>query len=444
MFCIIYIMTKSKLLHKLKLRFQRKPKSEMLELVPAQPQEQPKLGLFARIMGLKRVYHILLIVMLFTLTFAGLYLADNFEVVLTLLRGVEPIDASYVLISKANPVYSSTWQPTPSVVRDQVNPIDGELITKSEYDALLARSAVAVTVNNHVDARPQNGLREADTVMEVLAEGGITRYVAIFYGDADVSKIGPVRSLRYYMIEFASGYDDAVIKHHGWAGFDNASWERYNEKSDARGAVRKWGIKSLQTAGSEYRDKAKAAKSGYVHALYTDSAKIYKEIAKKTGWDIGSDKLEPLVFKYDELPENRGEFGSVEIHYSGESGNAYAPKFVYDKESNTYKRFIAGKEDIDLTDGQQVAPKNVILEWHQYRPANDGHARIVIDMIGEGPVEILNDGKRTTGTWKKADRLARTHYYDANGDEIPLVRGQIWIANLIKSGDKEISKLTFQ
>jgi hypothetical protein len=434
-------MTKSKLLHKLKLRFRRKAQPQTNEMTVAM-EEKP--GVFARIMSLPRAYHIVLIVLLFAITFGGLYLADNFQPVLAFFRGVEPIDASYALLSKANHEYASSWLPAPSIVRDQVNPLDGELITKAEYETLQQRSVVAVTVNNHVDARPQHGLREADTVLEVLAEGGITRYVAVFYGDADVGKIGPVRSLRYYMIEFASGYDEAVIKHHGWAGFDNASWERYNEKTDARGAVRKWNIKSLQTAGSEYRDMAKAAKSGYVHALYTDSAKIYKEIAKKTSWKIGSSKLEPLVFKFDELPENRGEFNSVEIHYSGESGNAYAPSFVYDKESNTYKRFIAGKEDIDLGEGVQIAPKNVILEWHEYRPGNDGHARIVIDMIGEGPVEILNDGKRTTGTWKKTDRLARTHYFDANGAEIPLVRGQIWIAALIKTGDKEISKVTYK
>ena len=55
--------------------------------------------------------------------------------------------------------------------------------------------AVAVMINNHPAARPQSGLNKADIVYEVLAEGDVTRFLAIFQSEQPDS-VGPVRSAR--------------------------------------------------------------------------------------------------------------------------------------------------------------------------------------------------------------------------------------------------------
>src|SRR5216683_8017562 len=58
-------------------------------------------------------------------------------------------------------------------------------------------ASLAIMVENQADARPQSGLTNADVVYEALAEGGITRFIALYLsGDAPV--VGPVRSLRHY------------------------------------------------------------------------------------------------------------------------------------------------------------------------------------------------------------------------------------------------------
>ena len=57
------------------------------------------------------------------------------------------------------------------------------------------RPAIAVKIENSPDARPQAGLDRADLVYEVEAEGGITRFMAIFQCQ-DVKRMGPVRSAR--------------------------------------------------------------------------------------------------------------------------------------------------------------------------------------------------------------------------------------------------------
>ena len=38
------------------------------------------------------------------------------------------------------------------------------------------RRVIAFKVDNNLNARPQSGLQEADTVMEILVEGGMTRF----------------------------------------------------------------------------------------------------------------------------------------------------------------------------------------------------------------------------------------------------------------------------
>ena len=72
--------------------------------------------------------------------------------------------------------------------------------------------AVAVMVNNHPNARPQSGLDKADIVYEVLAEGDITRFMAIFESE-EPETVGPVRSARDYYIELAKGYDSIFVAH---------------------------------------------------------------------------------------------------------------------------------------------------------------------------------------------------------------------------------------
>lgn len=57
------------------------------------------------------------------------------------------------------------------------------------------RPALAVKIENSIDARPQTGLNAADIVWEQVVEGGITRFVAVYHSHLP-PEIGPVRSIR--------------------------------------------------------------------------------------------------------------------------------------------------------------------------------------------------------------------------------------------------------
>ena len=363
-----------------------------------------------------------------------------------LLLNHSELDDSYYLIQVGSyyDEYGEILSSSPPLVRDKSNPVNGNLITSNKYEQLLNRKPFVVTINNHPKARPQYGLGEADIVLEVLAEGGITRYVALFY-EKEPEKIGPIRSLRRYMNYFIAEFDSPVIIHEGGASFHDHDTV-YVRETDAIKDIWEYNLKSMQTAGSRYRDPEKTASAGYVHALYTGYDLIVSEFeayGKALGWEDTS-SIEELLWKYEDPPDQRGEGGELFINFLDLFSDWSKSGFRYNKLTNSYDRIIGGTEDIDLGTNKQISPKNVIIEWHDYCLANDGYSRIIIDMIGENPVSIYRDGKVFLGTWKKDERTQRTRYYDDTGEEIAINRGQIWKVIAVKSGNQEYSVIEYK
>lgn len=69
-------------------------------------------------------------------------------------------------------------------------------------------------INNISVARPlQSGLQDAYLMYEIIVEGGITRYMALFM-DQNTTRIGSIRSARHYFLDYALE-NDAIYVHHG-------------------------------------------------------------------------------------------------------------------------------------------------------------------------------------------------------------------------------------
>jgi hypothetical protein len=80
-------------------------------------------------------------------------------------------------------------------VSGSLNPLTGLLPSDT---ALLSRRPLAIKVANYPRyIRPQSGLTLADNVFEYYIEGGLTRFIAIFFGNTS-EWVGPVRSGRYF------------------------------------------------------------------------------------------------------------------------------------------------------------------------------------------------------------------------------------------------------
>src|SRR5260221_18780 len=92
-------------------------------------------------------------------------------------------------------------------------PMNGQLMTKGQRERWESHRPMGVMIENHVDARPQSGMSNADVIYEAVAEGGITRFLNIFYCD-DASIIGPVRSARMYFLKILQGYGSYPLYAH--------------------------------------------------------------------------------------------------------------------------------------------------------------------------------------------------------------------------------------
>ncbi|MBD3280011.1 DUF3048 domain-containing protein [Candidatus Dojkabacteria bacterium] len=374
-------------------------------------------------------YSAILIVCVTILSFVGLEVLDR--------KTFDKLSLDSTFTTTGNLSYQKVAPPKFAEVRDKENPVNGVLVTTDELNEMESRKLVVISLNNHSNARPQAGLSFADMVVEVLAEGGITRYNAYYYQNQSVEKIGPIRSARSYMLEYFLGFDDPIFVHEGQASYPPQ--ETPVPEINTLYHLSAWDIESMQTAGSRYRDPARIRSSGYVHSLMTGFELINDEI-ERLGW-VAPSNIEPLKFKFSALEEERGETQNIEIRFTSLATSSYKAAFDYDPETNTYLRSVGGKADYDALTNSQIAPSNVIVEYHNYRDARDGHSRIIIDMEGEDRALIFRDGEMIEAKWKKDSKEDRTKYYDKEGNEIELNRGQIWVSIAIKTAYKDVTEV---
>jgi hypothetical protein len=403
------------------------------------PKEIPHISFWERIKNKYRIWRVKqaekplshkIILFILALSVTGLAaFALIYGFILYTTPAHEPLDTAYKLLDvqtvKAQTL-SDMSIPAPPQIKDQTSPLNGVLFTKDEFTKLQERKPIMAMIENSVDARPQAGLSNADIVYETLAESGITRFMAVFWSQ-DAPKVGPIRSVRMYFLYWAAEYDDPPIANIGWAGYDPGE-AVVDEEADARSYIRTYNVKSFSWYGRSvfWRDQEKfKAGKAWEHVAYTETETLWKD-AKTLGW-IGPADIESLVFKKDASLEERPLSQEITIKFLNISAESYKVKWVYDHDTNTYKRILAGQPHIDENTNQQLTTKNIIIQYCKYRPTGDKNGRIVFTVIGESKATIIRDGKATDGTWKKIDRTSRTKFYGSDGKEIELNRGQIWI-----------------
>lgn len=270
---------------------------------------------------------------------------------------------------------------------------------------------VAVMIENHPDARPQSGLEQASVVYEAAAEGGITRFMAIF-GPNETDHVGPIRSARTYFIDWAEEYN-AFYTHAGGSG---------------NGLTK---IKTDKVLDLDYNYNPNKAywrenKPGLAseHTLYADTNKL-REIANNyKKWSKDGDFI-AWQFKSDLAKEKRPTTGQLTINFSSPS---YKVVYDYDQSTNTYKRTMAGLAHKDANSGHQLTPKNIVIQKVN-RAEVDSLGKSVgqITDVGTGDAWIFLDGKVIEGSWSKKEAKRRTLFYDAEGAEVKFNPGQTFI-----------------
>jgi len=284
--------------------------------------------------------------------------------------------------------------------------LDGTMVP----EAFANRHPLGVIIENHVDARPQSGLPQAGIVYEAIAEGGITRYLALFSG-YDAPKVGPIRSARTYFVDIARGYN-AYLSHVG-GNYDAL------EKIKAEGIL---DLDQFQNSVAYARENLKGVSSE--HTMYSSTAKLY-ELAEKKSY-TKANTFSPLKFKSETAETSRPASQVINIEYGSAQ---YKVIFTYDPKNNNYKRTIGKLPDQDRQTSQTIAPKNIIIQEVTRTSTvtkinENGYS---FQLTGSGKAQIFQDGKQVVGTWKKSSSTDRTIFLDAQNQEIQLNPGQTWI-----------------
>jgi hypothetical protein len=325
-----------------------------------------------------------------------------------------------------------------SLPKTEECPINGAKYSKQQRDWWEQHRPLGVMIENHEDARPQSGISSADVVYEAVAEGAITRFLAVFYCQ-DPGVIGPVRSARTYFVDFISEYGDfPLYAHVGGANtpgpadalgqINDYDWFMYNDINEISNGDLGFPIflRDYNRNGHEVATE---------HTMYSTAGDLWKVAKNKRkltnvndkgdAWDADFVKY---TFKDDAKEADRPASQTVHVEFWG-GYRAYFVDWKYDKATNTYKRENGGKPHIDRDNNKQLSPKNIAVLQMQESHANDGYtdnAHLLYKNKGSGKATFFMDGKQINGTWKKASRTARTLLYDASGNALSFNRGQIW------------------
>lgn len=279
-------------------------------------------------------------------------------------------------------------------------------LTGVEAEIEKPERAVAVTVNNHPDARPQSGLSQADIVYEALAEGNVTRFLAIFQSEKP-ENIGPVRSARQYFIDLAKGYDALYIAH-GYS--PEAKAELKSGKID--------NINGIQHDGTLFKraDFRKAPHNSYI------TFKNIEKGAEDAGYDM--DKApNTLNFLTDEETGSLNGDPAANIKVSYSQNPTFVAEYKYDPQEEKYSRSSGGAETVEYDNDKPVLLDNVIV-IEAAHTVKDSEGRRGIDLTSGGKAYVFQKGIMQEAEWKNED--GRILPYQ-NGEPMKLVPGKTWI-----------------
>jgi hypothetical protein len=292
-------------------------------------------------------------------------------------------------------------------VKKIISPLTG---VELKDEQLTKRPVTALMIENSPDARPQSGLTEADIVYEAIAEGGVTRFMAV-YQESQPNYIGPIRSARSYYIDYALAYQ--------------ASYGHVGGSPQALQDIKDLGVRDIDqffNADAYWRITERFAP----HNMYTGFDKI-DVLNKAKGFTASA-------FKGFERKEQVPQTPTAKTIDLAISGPLYSPRFDYDATTNSYLRSQAGQPHTDAKSGATISPKVVVALVVPNGNDSDGY-HSTYATTGTGAVYVFQDGIVSEGTWSKTDRKSPLVLKDKNGLPMKLNAGQTWVSLVGASSD---------
>ena len=318
------------------------------------------------------------------------------------------------------PTPAPTEQPDETAIHEDEmrSYLTGEWVAKD----IGSKRPWAIQFSNFKLVSNQWGIGQADIIYECIVEGGITRMLGIGENYTG-SRIGSVRSARHYYVSIADEYD-AIYIHYGKTKYAVSKWKELGlDHMDGSGSI---GTTVF------YRDKSIKAP----HNAFTGRDEILKGINKmkiRTDYEEGYDPHYNFYEEDTDLTEGIAA-DKITLKFSGYT----SPYFNYNPEDKLYYRFQFGGAHKDSVTGEQLAFKNIIVqfvkEWDIDR--NDYQTMEIENATGSG--YYITNAKVMPITWKKkeADRFMR--YYTEDGEELTINPGKTYIAYFPKDRKEDV------
>ncbi len=293
-----------------------------------------------------------------------------------------------------------------------VNPLTGRVV--SDPASLERRPLIAKISNAPPLVRPQAGLNAADLVFEHYAEGGLTRFSAVFYGEMP-QRVGSIRSARLIDYELVPMYQAMLA----YSGTSTGVGEKLNgsEFADRLFEGIRFGLPTY------WRDDS----IDVPHNMFTSPAAL-EQLAAERGVNAAP-HLSGMAFDA-QAPTNRAGAGNrANIHY-----RATLAQWVYDATTGAYLRFSDGLPHYDANTAQQVSAENVVILYARHNLTDIVESEwqgnisysIEIELWFEGDAVLLRDGQRYDARWWRPTRESLISLYTRDGQPLPFKPGKTW------------------
>ena len=303
--------------------------------------------------------------------------------------------------------------------KEKMSPFTGLELTP-ELWLKRPRRVIAFKVDNNLNARPQSGLQEADTVMEILVEGGMTRFLA-FYMDKTSSYVGPIRSARPTDPNLIRPYGGILVVSGATAGLIPA--------------IRELGVPVLEEVSAPTMFRIANRKAP--HNLYADTELVRQYIDEK-GFLFNQD-VNPLYDFGNNQSNWKSGASRVTVKYSDFT------TVIWKLDNDQYRRFIvdgyspeddAVAHNFITRDGYTdilQSPTVVVIQGPLY---NDEITTLPsVLTVGVGPVTIFSEGKYIEGSWRRNDITDPFEFIDSNQEQIEVPPSKQWIHILPLNGE---------
>jgi hypothetical protein len=340
---------------------------------------------------------------------------------LATLRPRDDAETAPTPTSEPETIPEVTAERTPFVLPDAIGPFSFSETTNpltglavNDPNLLNRRPIVAKISNAPPLVRPQAGVGQADLVFEHYAEGGLTRFSAVFYSQMP-ERVGSVRSARLIDNELAPMYQALLI----YSGASNG----VNQIIDTSDFADRTYMGILYGFPYYFRDEQIAAP----HNLFSNAAAV-SQLASEEGLNQRP-QLDGMAFHPQPPAGAAGDANLVDIRYI-----ATNVQWQWDAEAGVYRRISDGLPHFDATTGQQVTAENVVILFAEHRFTDIVESEwqgsvsysIEIKLWFEGDAVLFRDGKRYDVRWWRPTREDMIRLMTPDGDYMYFSPGNTW------------------